>query len=554
MPKPSVLTCDQLAVRFEGLGDNCEFGLVQSLCGAEPLGLFRFIGARLDSIIDVIKTGGVHLFTNEDINLYHSKHTDEYMLDSRHYSDFQYHTYTVTKTYDFETMMSKRTSILSYLKRRLFEEIRQSEKIFVRKGSESIVDLRRLHAELNMLGPNTLLCVAEADADHKAGTIEKIDDGLWRGYLRYFKRFAFDEPIDIVSWVEIMKRTYKAVHSNTRWQSPSRLACGRMLLPPFQVATEVTPLKDSGSVNLRILQDCEDMQTIASRKIEFSVEPKIVIVFSARIKIDEDFRGQRVDIRLDDLPLLHCQSADLARRGMWQTIFGTCKVPVGYRGGTLTIKATVSSGSSLSIDGWAIETGPIPSANDKRFSHQELKRRAVSLLHAQRSRVSLLLAKRDTGDIFQASARAMARGSFVAADDMLAIALANAPDDPALLKQYAFSANNSGRHTAAIARWQKALHAAPHDPMCHAGIACNFREFGEVNYAADLIAHALQKFPEDGNVLAEAARIATQKKRFDEAIIYLERAISIYGPLENLTIELDCARANADAARQRFGR
>ena len=213
---------------------------------------------------------------------------------------------------------------------------------------------------------------------------------------------------------------------------------------------------------------------------------------------------------------------------MWQTIFGTCKVPVGYRGGTLTIKAKVSSGSSLSIDGWAIETGPIPSANDKRFSHQELKRRAVSLLHAQRSRVSLLLAKRDTGDIFQASARAMARGSF--------------------------SANNSGRYTAAIARWQKALPAAPHDPMCHAGIACNFREFGEVNYAADLIAHALQKFPEDGNILAEAARVATLKKRFDEAIIYLERAISIYGPLENLTIELDCARANADAARQRFGR
>ena len=457
-----------------------------------------------------------------------------------------------TNAYKPETMLLKRTNILSYLKRQLFEEMRNSEKIFIRKGSESIVDLRRLHAELNMHGLNTLLCVAEADADHEAGTIERIDKGLWRGYLRYFKRFAYDEPIDIVSWIEILKQMYEVVHSGSRLQSPSRLAGGTRLLPPFQVATEVTPLQDSGPVHLRILQDCGDMQTIASRKIDFSVETKTVIVFSARIKVHEDFRGQRVDIRLDDLPLLHCHFADLALRGVWQTIFGTCKLPAGYYGGTLTIKAAMSSGSSLSIDGWAIETGPVPNANHNRLSRQELKRRVLPLFRAQRSRVSRLLKKRDTGDIFQASARAMARGSFVAADDMLAMALANAPDDPALLKQYAFSANNSGRYTAAIARWQKALHAAPHDPMCHAGIACNFREFGEVNYAADLIAHALQRFPEDGNILAEAARIASVRKRFDEAIIYLQRAIAIYGPLENLTIGLNCAKSNGDFAGHSF--
>lgn len=32
----------ELVARFESLGDNCEFGLVQRHFGAEPVGVFRF--------------------------------------------------------------------------------------------------------------------------------------------------------------------------------------------------------------------------------------------------------------------------------------------------------------------------------------------------------------------------------------------------------------------------------------------------------------------------------------------------------------------------------
>ena len=36
------LTIPQIALRFESLGENCEFGLFQRRCDAEPLGLLRF--------------------------------------------------------------------------------------------------------------------------------------------------------------------------------------------------------------------------------------------------------------------------------------------------------------------------------------------------------------------------------------------------------------------------------------------------------------------------------------------------------------------------------
>src|SRR5260221_3025006 len=42
---------DQLMMQFESLGENCEFGLVQRRCGAEPLGLLRFASAPLPVLL-----------------------------------------------------------------------------------------------------------------------------------------------------------------------------------------------------------------------------------------------------------------------------------------------------------------------------------------------------------------------------------------------------------------------------------------------------------------------------------------------------------------------
>ncbi len=41
------LPLSKLLLRFEALGDNCEFGLAQRQAGAEPLGLLRFAGFHI---------------------------------------------------------------------------------------------------------------------------------------------------------------------------------------------------------------------------------------------------------------------------------------------------------------------------------------------------------------------------------------------------------------------------------------------------------------------------------------------------------------------------
>ena len=60
MTTPSTNLCarapDRLVAAFEGLGTLCEFGIVQSFCGVEPLGLFRFAALPHDKLIDLLAT------------------------------------------------------------------------------------------------------------------------------------------------------------------------------------------------------------------------------------------------------------------------------------------------------------------------------------------------------------------------------------------------------------------------------------------------------------------------------------------------------------------
>ena len=46
-----------LMLRFESLGQNCEFGLVQRRCGSEPLGLLRFASTPLPHLLAAFEGG-----------------------------------------------------------------------------------------------------------------------------------------------------------------------------------------------------------------------------------------------------------------------------------------------------------------------------------------------------------------------------------------------------------------------------------------------------------------------------------------------------------------
>lgn len=121
-------------------------------------------------------------------------------------------------------------------------------------------------------------------------------------------------------------------------------------------------------------------------------------------------------------------------------------------------------------------------------------------------------------------------GRFDEADAMVERGLAVYPDDRSLLYEHAFSAHEAGRYTVAIGRWEKALVAAPDLAMCHAGVAANLRETGDIERASAVIAAALARFPADLTVVTEAARIADMRLRFDESLPLWRRAAEAPSP------------------------
>ena len=87
------LTIPEIALKFESLGENCEFGLFQRRCDAEPLGLLRFSSTFMRNLIRGIDNGFDGLGTIEDIDpRLEGGARKEYMIHEKKYT-LVYHTF-----------------------------------------------------------------------------------------------------------------------------------------------------------------------------------------------------------------------------------------------------------------------------------------------------------------------------------------------------------------------------------------------------------------------------------------------------------------------------
>lgn len=76
-------TLAQLVLRFEGLGDNCEFGLVQRHFGAEPLGLLRWTGITPAHLANALESGFAGVGTEDQTGL--DLAGNEYVTEDRRF-------------------------------------------------------------------------------------------------------------------------------------------------------------------------------------------------------------------------------------------------------------------------------------------------------------------------------------------------------------------------------------------------------------------------------------------------------------------------------------
>ena len=191
-----------ILLRFESIGDTCEFGIVQRRFGAEPISLLRWASTPPDHLVAALDTkfAGVGEAEHTKIAVIHG----EYTTHDKRYHMFS-HTFTPESAEPVEQFTKQHLRRTQYLRRKLLDDLAEGDKIFVYKCLQGLSDeqARSIHqAILRYGGRQALLCVRLEDAAHPRGTLDTLDEGLFMGYIDRFS--TVDINVDV--WVELCRK------------------------------------------------------------------------------------------------------------------------------------------------------------------------------------------------------------------------------------------------------------------------------------------------------------------------------------------------------------
>jgi hypothetical protein len=207
------LSLQQLALKFESLGHNCEFGLVQRRCGAEPLGLLRFASTELPWLLHGLDGDFEGLGTPDAIEpeLHGEKSPREYMIRERTHQ-LVYHTFRYEDEIGSDALRDQEAMKLRFLRRKFLADLQEGAKILVCKREPPLREalVLPLLAALGCRGPNTLLWVAEADAAHPPASVEVLTDRLMKGYIDRFAPGENAHDLSLDCWIRLCANAYAA--------------------------------------------------------------------------------------------------------------------------------------------------------------------------------------------------------------------------------------------------------------------------------------------------------------------------------------------------------
>lgn len=205
------LSLAELATKFESIGDNCEFGLVQRRCDTEPLGLLRFSGSFSHDVIRGIERNFDGIGEPADITpkLEGAGPKREFMIYERKYG-LVYHTFVHEGERAPELLRQQEATRLRFLRRKFLEELDAGEKIFVFKRVVPVPEseILPLFLALNRNGPNTLLWVVPEEPGHPAGTVEILMDGLLKGYVDRFAPSDNAHDFSFEAWIRLCAHAF----------------------------------------------------------------------------------------------------------------------------------------------------------------------------------------------------------------------------------------------------------------------------------------------------------------------------------------------------------
>ena len=192
------------ALRFEGLGDNCEFGIVQRRFGADPIGLFRFAAINVSNLTIMLNEELGRLGDPEFTRLDLTPGGEYLVQDTRGF--YLMHSFVKEGSVEPARFLKQQLTRIGFLNRKLLEDLRNAEKVFVYKASYgiSLEEILALSGAVASFGENTLLVVRKAEAGDRAGSVMEIKKGLLVACVATLYDTEVS-PIDFVAWRKILE-------------------------------------------------------------------------------------------------------------------------------------------------------------------------------------------------------------------------------------------------------------------------------------------------------------------------------------------------------------
>ena len=202
---------DELMLAFESLGENCDFGLMQRHAGVEPLGIYRFSGTNLDQLLSALNNEfeGVGDPENFSVVLAGQAPRREFMVAERTIGG--YHTFIGEGEMEPDEVRARQAKHLKFLRRKILEDLRTAEKIWVWKEAipsspDRILTLLRT---LQRFGPNKLFWATMGGETNPPGTVEQLGPDLIRGYVKARLEAGSSEPLPAKAWFEACEDAYR---------------------------------------------------------------------------------------------------------------------------------------------------------------------------------------------------------------------------------------------------------------------------------------------------------------------------------------------------------
>ncbi len=192
-------------MKFESLGANCEFGLLQRRFDAEPMNLLRWPAIDVAGLVACLRGQFGELDDIANFSLFVGPH-DEWDLQTPHFS---LHLHEKVGSVDTENLLRSAFRRVKFMKRSLLENLEGAHKIFVFKEWQfrmSDTDIESIFDAVRQYNPdNRLLAVRLSTADGIPGTVTEVAPGLWSGYVEWDEKIASRETVPVESWVRICR-------------------------------------------------------------------------------------------------------------------------------------------------------------------------------------------------------------------------------------------------------------------------------------------------------------------------------------------------------------